>query len=369
MKVPLLDLKIQYNNLKPEIDEAIATVLGHTQFIMGPEVKLLEVKLAEYCNTKYAIGVSSGTDALLIALHGLGIKPGDEVIVPTFSFFATAGVVVRLGAVPVFVDIDERTFNINVNQIEKKITPKTKAIIPVHLYGQMAWMDKIMELARQYNLFVIEDAAQAIGSRYHSKLAGSIGHVSGFSCFPTKNLGAYGDAGFITTNSDDHIEVLRKLRVHGAKPKYHHAIVGYNARLDTIQAAILLVKLKYLNEWHEARRQKAKIYDQEFSEIGGVITPFVYEHNYHIYHQYTLIVEDRQGLVDRLKENEIGFETYYPVPLHLQECFKDLHYKEGDLPVSEKLALKAISLPIYPELPESHQAFVIDTIKGFYNRR
>lgn len=369
MKVPLLDLSLQYKHLKPEIDKAIATVLEHTQFIMGPEVKLLEEKLARYCDTKYAVGVSSGTEALLIALRALGIKTGDEVIVPTFSFFATAGVVARLGAIPVFVDIDERTFNINANLIEQKITSRTKAIMPVHLYGQMAWMDKIMELAERFKLFVIEDAAQAIGSRYHNKLAGSIGHVSGFSCFPTKNLGAYGDAGFMTTNSDEHIEILRKLRLHGASPKYHHSMVGYNSRLDTIQAAILLTKLNYLNEWHEARRQKAKIYDIELKNLPGVMTPFVYEHNYHIYHQYTLIVEDRQGLAARLRENEIGFETYYPLPLHLQECFKDLHYRQGDLPVAEKLALKVLSLPIYPEMPENHQAFVIDTIKGFYNTR
>jgi dTDP-4-amino-4,6-dideoxygalactose transaminase len=369
MKVPLLDLKLQYQSIKPEIDAAVARVLEHTQFIMGPEVKSLESKLAEYCQCKYAVGVSSGTDALLIALHGLGLKPGDEVIVPTFSFFATAGVVARLGAVPVFVDVDERTFNINANQIEKKITKKTKGIMPVHLYGQIAWMDKIIELAKQYNLFVVEDAAQAIGSRYHGKLAGNFGNVSGFSCFPSKNLGAYGDAGFMTTNDDQLIDTLRRLCVHGAKPKYFHSMVGYNARLDTIQAAILLAKLNHLNEWHEARRNKAKIYDTELGNLPGVITPFVYEHNYHIYHQYTLIVENRQGLAALLKENEIGFESYYPLPLHLQECFKDLNYKIGDLPVSERLVEKVISLPIYPELPEDHQSFVIETIKGFYNRQ
>jgi dTDP-4-amino-4,6-dideoxygalactose transaminase len=368
MKVPLLDLKLQYLSIKEEIDKAIARVVDHTQFIMGPEIGILEGKLATYCQTKYSAGVSSGTDALLIALHGLGIKPGDEVITSTFSFFATAGVISRLGAIPVFVDIDERTFNINANQIEKKITRKTKAILPVHLYGQMAPMDKIMELAKQYNLFIVEDAAQAIGSKHQGKMAGSIGHVSGFSCFPSKNLGAYGDAGFMTTNDDQLIEVLRKLRLHGAQPKYYHSMVGYNARLDTIQAAILLVKLNYLNNWHEARRRKAEIYDKGLAGLPGLVTPFVYEHNYHIYHQYTLIVEDRQKLAALLKEKEIGFDTYYPVPLHLQVCFNDLGYRNGDLPIAERLALQVISLPIYPEMPEDHQSFVIDTIKGFYRR-
>jgi dTDP-4-amino-4,6-dideoxygalactose transaminase len=368
MKVQLLDLKQQYLSIKDEIDSAIFRVVEHCKFIMGPEVGLIEEKLAAYCQTKYAVGVASGTDALLIALRAYGVKPGDEVITTSFTFFATAGVISRLGAMPVFVDIDERTFNINANLIEKKITTKTRAIIPVHLYGQMAWMDKIMEIAGQHNLVVIEDAAQAIGAKYQGKLAGSIGHASGFSCFPSKNLGAYGDAGFITTSDVQQIENMRKLRVHGSKPKYYNSMVGYNSRLDTLQAAILLVKLNHLNDWHEARRRKAQIYDRELAGLPGVVTPFVYEHNYHIYHQYTLIVEDRQKLMALLKDKEIGFDTYYPLPLHLQECYKDLGYKPGELPVSEKLAQKVISLPIFPELPEDHQAFVIDTIKGFYRR-
>jgi dTDP-4-amino-4,6-dideoxygalactose transaminase len=368
MKVQLLDLKKQYLSIKDEVDKAIFGVIDSCKFIMGPEVGMFEEKVAAYCQTKYVVGVASGTDALLIALRAYGIKPGDEVITTSFSFFATAGVISRLGAVPIFVDIDERTFNINPNLIEKKITKKTKAIIPVHLYGQMAWMDKIMEIAKQHNLVVIEDAAQAIGSKYHGKLAGSIGQAAGFSCFPSKNLGAYGDAGFIATSDDQQIDNMRKLRVHGSKPKYYHSMVGYNSRLDTLQAAILLVKLGHLNDWHEGRRQKAKIYDRELANLPGVITPFVHDHNYHIYHQYTLIVENRQKLAALLKEKEIGFDTYYPLPLHLQECYKDLGYKPGDLPVSESLAQKVISLPIYPELPEDQQAFVIDTIKGFYRR-
>lgn len=368
MKVPLLDLKPQYDSIKTDIDKAIANVLNHCKFIMGPEVGMLEQRLASYCHTKYAVGVASGTDALLLSLRALGVGPGDEVITTPFTFFATAGVISRLGARPVFVDVDERTFNINANHIEEKINKRTKAIMPVHLYGQMAWMDKIMEIASHYNLPVVEDAAQAIGAKYFGKLAGSIGTTGGFSCFPSKNLGAYGDAGFITTNDDTLVEKLRRLRVHGSQPKYYHQMVGYNSRLDTIQAAILLVKLDHLDSWHEKRRQKAKIYDTELSNVEGIKTPFVYDHNYHIYHQYTLIAENRDKLASFLKEKEIGFDTYYPLPLHLQECYKDLGYKSGDLPVSERLARNVISLPIYPELPESHQAFVIDSIKGFYRR-
>ncbi len=368
MKVPLLDLKPQYESIKNEIDSAIAAVLNHCKFIMGPEVGLLEQKLAAYCHTKYAVGVASGTDALLLSLRALGVGPGDEVITSAFTFFATAGVISRLGARPVFVDTDERTFNINANQIEEKINKRTKAIMPVHLYGQMAWMDKILEIAGHYNLPVVEDAAQAIGAKYFDRLAGSIGVTGGFSCFPSKNLGAYGDAGFITTSDDVLVEKLRKLRVHGSQPKYYHQMVGYNSRLDTIQAAVLMVKLDHLNRWHERRREKARIYDSELGGVDGVKTPFVYDHNYHIYHQYTLIVENRDKLAACLKEKEIGFDTYYPLPLHLQECYKDLGYKLGDLPVCERLSQKVISLPIYPEMPESHQAYVIETIKGFYRR-
>jgi dTDP-4-amino-4,6-dideoxygalactose transaminase len=368
MKVPLLDLKEQYNTIKDEINQAIGQVLDHCKFILGPEVKILEEKLATYCHTKHAIGVASGTDALLIALRALGVKPGDEVITSSFTFFATAGVISRLGAVPVFIDIDEKTFNINAKLIEGKITKKTKVILPVHLYGQMAWMDMIMELAKCHNLAVVEDAAQAIGAKYQGKLAGSIGDIGGFSCFPSKNLGAYGDAGFITTNDDKLAELMLKLRVHGSKQKYHHSMVGYNSRLDSLQAAILLVKLNHLNDWHEGRRRKANIYDNELAGFNGLITPFVYDHNYHIYHQYTLVVKNRDKLAALLKEKDIGFDTYYPIPLHLQECYKNLGYKQGDLPISEKLAQEVISLPIYPELHDDQQAFVIDTIKGFYRQ-
>jgi dTDP-4-amino-4,6-dideoxygalactose transaminase len=368
MKVVPLDLKLQYQSIKDEINDAISKVLNHCAFILGPEVKQLEEELARYCNTKHTVGVASGTDALLLSLRACGVGQGDEVIIPTFTFFATAGVISRLGAAPAFCDIDERTFNINPDLIEEKITSKTKAIMPVHLYGQVAEMGPITEIARKHSLPVIEDAAQAIGSRYHGRLAGTLGDMAGFSFFPSKSLGAYGDGGFIATNSDDMAETLRKLRVHGAKPKYFHSMVGYNSRLDTIQAAILLVKLKYLNDWHEKRREKARIYDQQLSGLSGVRTPFVHDYNYHIYHQYTLIVENREKLKELLKEKEIGFATYYPAPLHLQECYKDLSYKKGDLPVAEELADKVISIPIFPELSEEQQSYVIDAIKRFYGR-
>ncbi len=367
MKVVPLDLKLQYQSIKEEVNEAVWRVLDHCKFILGPEVKQLESELAKYCNTKYAIGVASGTDALLLALRACGVNPGDEVITTSFSFFATAGVISRLGAAPVFCDIDENTFNINPNLIEEKITSKTKAIMPVHLYGQIAEMDQIMEIAQKHNISVIEDAAQAIGSKYHNRPAGTLGDAAGFSFFPSKNLGAYGDGGFIATNSEELAEMSIKLRVHGSKPKYYHSIVGYNSRLDTIQAAVLLVKLKYLNEWHEKRRKVASNYDEQLQGINGVRTPFVHDYNYHIYHQYTLAVENREKLEEVLKRNEIGFATYYPIPLHLQDCFSHLGYKKGDLPICEKLADKVISIPIYPEMPEDQQSFVIEVIKGFYS--
>lgn len=369
MNVPLLDLKQQYLSIKDEVDKAIAGVLDHCRFIMGPEVKQLEEELAKYCRTKFAIGVASGTDALLLSLRALGIGPGDEVITTGFSFFATAGVISRLGAKPVFCDIDRATFNIDPAKIENKINARTKAIMPVHLYGQMAEMDPITAIAKSHKLAVVEDAAQAIGARYHDRLAGSIGDVNGFSFFPSKNLGAYGDGGFISTDLPELAETIRKLRVHGAQPKYFHSIVGYNSRLDSIQAAILLVKLKYLNKWHEGRRSKVEIYNRELAGLEGVTAPFVHPYNYHIYHQYTLVVERRDGLKSHLKEKNIGFETYYPLPLHLQECYKDLGYKPGDLPIAEELAAKVISLPVYPEMTEDQQAFVIDAIKGFYRAK
>ncbi len=363
MNVAFLDLKRQYASIKGEIDQAISNVMSHAKFIMGPEVKALEEKVAEYCGTKFAVGVASGTDALLLSLRACGVEPGDEVITTGFSFFATAGVITRLGAVPVYVDIDPDTYNMAPDQIKKKITSKTKAIMPVHLYGQCADMDLIMEIAKKHNLKVVEDAAQAIGSKYKDKKAGSLGDFGCFSFFPSKNLGAAGDGGMVVTNDSEMADLIRMLRVHGAKPKYYHSIVGYNSRLDTIQAAILSVKLKYLDGWTQKRREHAEVYNKAFKGLD-IITPKEEEFNYHIYHQYTIAVKDRSHLREVLKEKQIGHDVYYPVPLHLQECYKSLGYKEGDLPVIEKKAQEVISIPIYPELSTEEQNFVIETIKG-----
>lgn len=363
MNVPLLDLRRQYNSIKEELDQAVFSVLSHTRFIMGPDVKAFEEKAALYCGSKFAVGVASGTDALLLSLRACGVGPGDEVITSTFTYFATAGAITRLGATPVFVDIHPDTYNLDPGKIENRITPKVKAIIPVHLYGQCADMDLIMEIAKKRNLKVVEDAAQAIGARYKEKKAGTMGHFGCFSFFPSKNLGAAGDGGMITSDDPETAELLRILRVHGAKPKYYHALVGYNSRLDTIQAAILSVKLKYLDGWTEKRREHAEVYNVAFRD-SDIITPKEEDFNYHIYHQYTIAVKDRDKLREVLKEKQIGHEIYYPVPLHLQECYRFLGYKEGDLPVAERKAKEVISLPIYPELTTEEQNFVIEIVKG-----
>jgi len=364
MKVPFLDLRREYAFIKEEIDQAIFGVLNHTQFILGPEVKSLEEGIARYCQTKYAIGVASGTDALLLSLRAFGVEPGDEVITSTFSFFSSAGVIANLKAKPVFVDIDPFTYNIDPLQIEKKITPKTKAIMPIHLFGQCADMDPILEVAKKYNLKVVEDAAQSIGAKYKGRKAGSMGDTGCFSFYPTKNLGGAGDGGMVVTNDPDLAEKIRLLRVHGSKSKYFHSTVGYNSRLDTLQAAVLKVKLKYLDSWHEKRRENAAYYDCAFKEMD-LIPPKAEDFNYHIYNQYTIAVKDRDKLKEYLAQNQIGHDTYYPLPLHLQRCFEELGYKKGDLPNSEKKAQEVISLPIYPELTEEEQEYVIERIKEF----
>ena len=367
MKVPFLDLKRQYSAIKKEIDEAVFSVLSNTQFILGPEVKSLEEKIAAYCGTKFAIGVASGTDALLLSLRTCGVKSGDEVITTGFSFFASAGVISRLGANPIFVDIDPETYNINPDQIEKKVTPKTKAIMPVHLFGQCADMDPIMEVARKHNLKIVEDAAQAIGAEYKGRKAGAIGDFGCFSFFPSKNLGGAGDGGMVTADDPEMAETVRILRVHGSKPKYYHSTIGYNSRLDTLQAAILSVKLKYLDDWTKKRREHAEVYNSAFKNLD-MITPKEESFNYHIYNQYTIAVKNRDELRNYLKEKQIGHDTYYPVPLHLQECYRFLGYKKGDLPVSEKKAEEVVSIPIYPELTKEEQDYVISTIKEFVTR-
>lgn len=364
MAVPLLDLSRQYAYLKPELDAACIKVLTHGKFILGPEVAELEKQVAALSNVKYGIGVASGTDALLLALRAAGVEPGDEVITTNFSFFATAGVVHRLGATPVLVDIEPDSYNIDPILIEKAITKKTKVIMPVHLFGQMADMDPIMDIAKKHNLKVVEDGAQSIGSEYKGKLCGSVADMGCFSFFPSKNLGACGDAGMIVTNNDADYEMNKMLRVHGSKVKYYHDIVGYNSRLDTMQAAIILVKLPHLRKWSEQRIAHAKRYDQLLAGVSGITTPKVMPYTtFHIYNQYTIAVQNRESLQKKLKDAGIGCEVYYPVPFHKQKCFAYLGHKPEEFPHSNKAADEVISIPIYPELTKEEQDTVVDLIK------
>lgn len=387
MKVPLLDLKPQYKSLKKELEETLIRIAESQYFILGPEVERMEKLLCEYLGCKYSLGVSSGTDALLVALMAINIKPGDEVIVPTYSFFATAGVVARLNAVPVLVDSDPVTFNILPSEIEKKITSKTKAIIPVHLFGQSCEMDDIMATAKKYNIKIIEDAAQAIGTQYKDgRCAGAIGDIGCFSFFPSKNLGCFGDGGLVTTNDSKLAERLRILRVHGGEPKYYHKVIGGNFRLDALQAAVISVKLPHLDSWSEKRRANAETYNKLFIEAGlaseegrtqfdkynKVLLPkAVYKHkasevkNYHIYNQYIIRVEKRDELRKYLAAKEIGTEIYYPIPFHLQECFSYLNYKRSNFPIAEQQADTSIALPIYPELTFEQLNYVVDMISEF----
>ncbi|MEI7483766.1 MAG: DegT/DnrJ/EryC1/StrS family aminotransferase [Ignavibacteriota bacterium] len=391
MKVPLLDLKAQYRTIKTELDEALIRTAESQYFILGPEVEKLEKSICEYLNCKYAVGVSSGTDALLVALMAIGIKPGDEVIMPDYSFFATAGVVSRLNAKPVFIDSDIQTYNIDVSKIENRITSKTKAIIPVHLYGQSADMEEILKIAKKYNLKVIEDGAQAIGVQYKDgNYVGTIGDIGCFSFFPSKNLGCFGDGGIVTTNDEALFERLKVLRVHGSKPKYYHKFIGGNFRLDAIQAAVLNVKLPLLDSWSAKRRENAKLYTDlfiknglsskfgviEYTEKDKVLLPnAVYKENnlmnYHIFNQFIIRVEERDRLREFLTKNEIGNEIYYPVPFHKQECFgdvlKEYKYSNDEFIVSELASNETIALPIYPELTHEQIGFVVNTIKSFFN--
>ena len=368
MKVPLLDLKAQYAGIKDDVLSAVSEVLDSQVCILGPKVAELERQVAALCDCKFGVGVSSGTDALLAALMALEIGPGDEVITTSFTFFATAGCVSRTGATPVFVDIDPRTYNIDPQLIERAITPSTKAIIPVHLFGQMCDMDPIMEIAQRHKLYVIEDAAQAISSTYKGRKAGSIGHVGCFSFFPSKNLGGAGDGGMLVTNDADLNDRLLVMRPHGSKPKYYHKVVGGNFRLDALQAAILLAKLPHLGAWSDGRRRNAAIYDQDFagSPIG---TPWINpEGIQHIQPVRGPRVGTRRTQGSPLHAQQIGCEIYYPVPLHMQECFKNLGYRESDLPVAERAAREVLALPIYPELSKEQIHFVSRTILDWVSK-
>lgn len=367
--VPLFDLTAQHRALRGELDAAIARVLDHGEFINGPEVAALESAVASYCGVKHAVGLSSGTDALLVALMAIDLRPGDEVVTSAYSFFATAGAVSRLGGVPVFVDIDAATFNLDPAAVEKAVTRRTKAVIPVHLFGQSAEMRPLLETARRHGLRLIEDAAQAIGAEYRDgRRAGSMGDIGCFSFFPTKNLGALGDAGMAVTDDDALAERLRILRSHGSKPKYYHRLIGGNFRLDTLQAAVLEVKFRQLDRWTRRRRENAARYRELFSAADlprrGLVLP---DEAYaaagvghpHIYNQYVVRVPSRDRVQKELRSRGIGCEVYYPVPFHLQECFRGLGYGSGAFPQAEKAAAESLALPIYPELEAAGQQAVV----------
>ena len=373
MKIPLTDLKAQYNSIKQEIDESIRKVLEGSQFILGPEVKAFEGEVAAFLGVKYAIGVASGTDAIQIAALACDIKPNDEVITTPFTFIATAETVTKCGAKAVFVDVDPKTYNIDGTKIEKKINKKTKAILPVHLYGQAVDMGPILELARKYNLKVIEDCAQALGAEYKGKKVGSLGDVGCLSFFPSKVLGAFGDGGMVVTNSSDIAEKVIMLRNHGCKEKYFHLVPGFNSRLDEIQAAILRVKLRHLRDWVELRRQKSAVYARFFENMDGIQPPYVAPDNYHVFSYYTIrlrgAIFNRNMLREYLDAKGIATAIYYPLSLHLQQVYEHLGYKPGDFPQSEKAQEEVLSLPMYPELGEEQIKSVVESIKAFGEER
>ena len=371
-KVPLLDLTAQFAPLRAEVLEAITRVCDTQRFILGPEVEGLERELEAFLGIPHAVGVSSGTDALLAALMALDVRAGDEVVTTPFTFFATAGSIARLGARPVFVDIDRATFNIDADAVASVIRPKTKAILPVHLFGQSADMAPMVEVSERTGVPIVEDAAQAIGTRYRGRPAGGIGAIGCFSFFPTKNLGAFGDAGLVTTADGTLARKLRAIRQHGGEVKYHHDLVGANFRLDALQAAILRVKLPHLDAWTAARRRNAERYEALFTHtslVGTVTLPAPSPDSTHIYNQFVIRVPERDRLRAHLQSSGIGTEVYYPVPLHLQPCFRDLGYRPGSFPVAETAATEALALPIYGELTEAQQSWVVESIRSFFQQR
>jgi len=365
MNVPFIDLNAQYAALKPSIDGAINSVIARHDFVLGREVARLEDEFAKYCGSRYCIGVNSGTDGLFLSLKALGIGPGDEVIVPAFTFIATAFVVSCAGARPVFVDIDPLTYNIDVSKIEAVLTPRTKAVIPVHLFGQCADMKPLLKLARKRRLAIIEDACQAHGAMYQGRKAGSMGTTGVFSFYPTKNMSGWGDAGAIVTDNKRINEKLRRMRDCGRKSKYEHVILGYNSRLDTLQAAVLLLKLAHLDSWNNRRRACAQAYTKMFSHHRGVITPVERRGNRHVYHIYAIQLDRRDAAVDYLKRHGIGCMVNYPIPLHLQPVYKGLGYRRGAFPVSEEVSKRIISLPMHPFLGNEHISYVVKTISLF----
>jgi dTDP-4-amino-4,6-dideoxygalactose transaminase len=370
--VPFLDLKVQYSAIRGEIQAAMQRVIESQMFILGPEVTALEVEIAEYCKCTYGIGVSSGTDALLVSLMALGVQPGDEVITTPYSFFATAGSIARLVATPVFVDMDPATFNIDAGKIDAAVTLRTKVIMPVHLFGQMAEMDEVMAVANKHGLRVVEDAAQAIGAEYKGSRAGSTGDLGCFSFFPSKNLGAFGGGGMVTTNDSDLADRVRLLRNHGGRPKYVHGVVGGNFRLDAIQAAVVRAKLPHLDDWTNARQRNAALYRRLFEEAGlttgsgPIQLPTELPERRHIYNQFVVRCTQRDELTKHLTANQIGSEVYYPLSLHQQECFQGLGLHEGDYPSSEQAAKDSLALPIYPELTPAMIEGVVSCVRNFY---
>lgn len=373
MKVDFYTSKREYAEKQAEIDKAILEVARGGKFILGPEVTKLEEEVKKYTGAKHAIGVASGTDALVLTSHVLGFEDGAEVITSPFTFLASTSCIAKHRAKPVFVDIDEKTFNIDANKIEEKITDKTKGILPIHLFSQMADMDKIMEIANKHDLRVLEDAAEAFGMKYKGKgdtyrHSGSIGDFGIFSFFPTKTLGAYGDAGMVITNDDELAKKAKMFRVHGASRKYHYDYIGYNSRLDTMQAAVLLVKLKYIDEAIAKRAQVAKWYKERLEDCRNIRIPEIVEDQKQVYYVFNILAEKRDELAAYLKENGVGNSIYYPVPLHLQKCFSYLGHKKGDFPVAEKVANEIIALPIYPEIKEEEVDYVCETIKKFYTK-
>ena len=369
--IPTLDLQAQYAQIKPEVDAALMRVVASQHFINGPDVEALEREIADYCQVKHCIGVSSGSDALLVALMALNVGPGDEVITTPYTFFATAGAIARLGARPEFVDIDPASFNIDPRGIADKVTSRTRAIMPVHLFGQCADMNPILEIARRHHLAVIEDAAQAIGAEYQGRRAGSMGTFGCYSFFPSKNLGCFGDGGAVVTNDAALANQVRLLRGHGSNPKYYHKLLGGNFRLDTIHAAVLRVKLPLLDSWTAQRQEAAAHYTSLFAGRGlgnWIQTPPVVQSR-HIFNQFVVRLDERDGLREYLKKHKIGCEVYYPLPMHLQECFAGLGHKQGEFPESEQAALTSLALPMFPELTAQQRERVVDAVAGYFEAR
>jgi dTDP-4-amino-4,6-dideoxygalactose transaminase len=368
-QIPLLDLEAQHHHIRDEVLHAVTAVIDSQKFILGEEVKKLEQEIAAYCNTKFAVGCASGSDALFLALLAVGIRPSDEVLTSPYTFFATAGAIHRAGAVPVFADVEAETFNMDINQVSDILRkrPKIRAVIPVHLFGGCADMDPLCAVAKERDVFVIEDAAQSIGSEYKDRRAGTIGHIGCLSFFPSKNLGAFGDGGMITTNDAELNQRVAALRVHGSKRKYYHDLVGINSRLDALQAAVLRVKLKYLDDWTAGRQKNADLYRERLSGVGSLGLPQCAPYQTrHIYNQFVITGPRRDELQNHLKQRGIGTEVYYPLPLHMQVCFEYLGYRAGDFPVSERLATESLALPVHPELPVDDLQYICDEIRSFY---